>query len=87
MTGEVLQATGQIPAVSDGRSQVEALLDTDTLSAMMKTDPRVVPAASEYVEQHGGFTFSVITRYEILRGLFWKNAHTQAEAFDRFCSH
>ncbi|WP_322511312.1 hypothetical protein [Chloroflexus sp.] len=31
-------------------------------------------------------TFSIITRYEILRGLHAKNATAQLAAFDRLCS-
>jgi len=36
------------------------------------------------VHQH--LTFSIITRYEILRGLHAKHATAQVTAFDRLCS-
>ena len=64
-----------------------ALLDTDTLSAVMRgAPPPVVAQAREYLAEHGVFTFSIITRYEILRGLKAKNATVQLQAFDRLCA-
>lgn len=52
-----------------------SLLDTDTLSEIMKgRDAGVSRRASEYLMQFGVFTFSLITRYEILRGLKASNA-------------
>ena len=47
-----------------------ALLDTDTLSEIMKgVDPHVQDHARRYLAVFRHFTFSIITRYEILRGL------------------
>ena len=46
-----------------------ALLDTDTLSAVMRGTPRAVTRAREYLVEHRAFSFSIITRYELLRGL------------------
>lgn len=64
-----------------------ALLDTDTLSAVMRgAPPLVVTRAREYLTEHRAFTFSIITRYEILRGLRAKNAVAQLQAFDRLCT-
>lgn len=54
-----------------------ALLDTDTLSAIMRGTLPVVTKAREYLTEHGAFAFSIITRYEILRGLKAKNAIVQ----------
>ena len=52
-----------------------ALLDTDTLSEVMKgRDPQVQRRARQYLASYGCFTFSIITRYEILRGLKAKGA-------------
>jgi predicted nucleic acid-binding protein len=36
--------------------------------------------------RYGTFSFSIITRYEILRGLKAKNAIVQLRAFDRLCA-
>lgn len=63
-----------------------ALLDTDTLSAVMRGSPIVLAKAREYVSEHRVLTFSIITRYEILRGLNAKNATMQLQAFDRLCA-
>lgn len=62
-----------------------ALLDTDILSAIMRQNSVVIPKAQEYLVDHEQFTFSIITRYEILRGLKAKNATKQLEIFNRFC--
>ncbi len=61
------------------------LLDTDVLSAIMRRNPKVLPRAKIYLSEHERFTVSVITRYEILRGLKTKGAIKQAVAFDQFC--
>lgn len=62
-----------------------ALLDTDILSAIMRQDLVVSPKAQSYLSNHQQFTFSIITRYEILRGLKAKEATKQIAAFERFC--
>ena len=54
------------------------VLDTDILSA-------VTAKAKLYLAQHGRFTFSIITRYEILRGLNAKRAIKQLDSFNRLC--
>jgi tRNA(fMet)-specific endonuclease VapC len=61
------------------------ILDTDTLSAVMRNVPVAVLRAGTYLAEQGKFTFSVITRYEILRGLMAKSADSQIGAFGRFC--
>ncbi len=62
-----------------------ALLDTDTLSAVLRRNPIVIAKARDYLRSHHHFAFSIITRYEILRGLKVKRATKQQAAFDRFC--
>ena len=61
-----------------------SLLDTDTLSDIMKKDPVVREKAIQYLSEEGQFTFSLITRYEILRGLRAKQAVKQIAVFTRF---
>ncbi|MGD0382063.1 MAG: type II toxin-antitoxin system VapC family toxin [Thermoguttaceae bacterium] len=63
-----------------------ALLDTDILSVLMRGVPNIVGYARKYLSYHAEFTFSAITRYEILRGLKAKRASTQLAVFDVFCS-
>jgi tRNA(fMet)-specific endonuclease VapC len=63
-----------------------SLLDTDTLSEIIKgRNPAVMSNAGQYLIQYGMFTFSLITRYEILRGLKAKNATTQLATFEARC--
>ena len=64
----------------------QALLDTDVLSAVMRKNPMAVERARSYLEVHLQLTFSVITRYEVLRGLLAKGAAKQLAAFDLLCT-
>jgi tRNA(fMet)-specific endonuclease VapC len=63
----------------------QVILDTDILSALMRKNPVVLAKARTYLAQHGQFTISIITRYEILRGLRAKGATQQAMRFEQFC--
>ncbi len=60
----------------------ECLIDTDTISYFLRNDPDVTPSARAYLALQGGFTMSVITRYEILRGLALKDAVNQLSKFE-----
>ncbi len=63
-----------------------ALLDTDTLSEVIRArNARVLQQAREYLEADGSFTFSIITRYEVLRGLEAEQARRQIAAFEQRC--
>jgi tRNA(fMet)-specific endonuclease VapC len=62
-----------------------ALLDTDILSAVMRQQPTALARARAYLAVHHRLTFSIITRYEIFRGLHAKRATGQLAAFDRLC--
>lgn len=64
----------------------QVLLDTDILSLIMRRNPIVLPKAELYLSAYSQFTFSIITRYEILRGLKAKNAVRQLENFEQFCN-
>lgn len=60
----------------------EALLDTDTLSEVLKAKDQVVLArAQHYLAAHQCFSFSAITFYEVLRGLLAKRASRQLSKF------
>lgn len=61
------------------------LLDTDILSAIMRNNYNATKKARLYLLEHEQLTFSVITRYEILRGLKSIGANRQIEAFDLLC--
>jgi tRNA(fMet)-specific endonuclease VapC len=64
----------------------KALLDTDIRLSIMQRNPSSLVKAQEYLAAHGHFTFSVLTKYEIMRGLRAVRASRQAGVFDRFCS-
>lgn len=64
----------------------QAVLDTDTLSEIIKgRDASVAQQAQKYLLAHKRFTFSIITRYEILRGLKAKQALQQIIVFEDRC--
>lgn len=65
----------------------ELLFDTSTLSDIMKgRNPSVMQQARQYLAKHKQFTFSILTRYEILRGLEAKKATKKIKNFNRLCS-
>jgi tRNA(fMet)-specific endonuclease VapC len=65
---------------------LQVLIDTDILSLLMRRNPAVVANAGLYLAEHKRFSISVITRYEILRGLTVKGAGKQATVFEDFCA-
>ena len=63
------------------------LIDTSTLSEVIKGhDTNVQARARLYLESHQRFTFSIMTRFEVLRGLHAKAADRQLANFEVFCS-
>lgn len=64
-----------------------ALLDTDTLSEVLKQrNPIVSQHAAAYLQIHGQFAFSAFTRFEILRGYKESKATRQLPRFAAFCA-
>lgn len=64
----------------------KTLLDTDVLSGLMRQTSSVVDRARDYLADHSWLTISLITRFEILRGLKASGATTRLAAFDAFCA-
>ena len=64
----------------------KTLLDTDVLSALMRSTPAVVNRARKYLGDHRRLTISLVTRFEIF-GLKAKRATAQLAAFDSFCTN
>ena len=64
----------------------QVLLDTDTLSAYMRREPTVVARIEDYLLSHRELSFSLMTRYEILRGLKARGATSKLRAFAELCS-
>lgn len=61
-----------------------AIIDTDTLSYFFRNNPNVVEKLDKYLKQHGFINLSVITYYEVLNGLYFKDAKKQLKRFEEF---
>ncbi len=61
------------------------LFDTDILSLYFRQSPKIVAEAQKYLQQHHVFTFSIVTRFEILRGMKVRSATAQLSFFKLFC--
>lgn len=64
----------------------KALIDTDILSYYFKGDEHVVAKFEEYFSIHPTFNISIITYFEILSGLKYKDAKKQISQFESFVS-
>jgi predicted nucleic acid-binding protein len=62
------------------------MLDTDILSEFMRGNPKVIAHVDAYLEEHGFINLSIITYYEILNGLLYKDAKRQLKKFEEFVS-
>ena len=65
----------------------KTLLDTDVLSGLMRKTPAALNRARTYLVDRQQLTISLVTRFEILRGLKAKRAAAQLTAFDSFCTN
>jgi predicted nucleic acid-binding protein len=64
-----------------------SLLDTDILTEIFKSRNQSVAAkATVYLQKHGQFAISSLTRFEIARGLRHKRATKSLERFESMCS-
>ena len=54
-----------------------SMLDTDILSEFLRGNPKVIAKVDEYLKEHGFINLSIITYYEILNGLLYKDAKKQ----------
>ena len=59
------------------------LLDTDTLSWYLKGHPQVMRQVQAYARAYGIIQFSLITHYEVLNGLFYKDARNQLARYQQ----
>jgi tRNA(fMet)-specific endonuclease VapC len=65
----------------------KTLLDTDVLSGLMRKMPAALNRARIYLADHPQLTLSLVTRFEVLRGLKAKKATAQLAKFDLFCTN
>jgi predicted nucleic acid-binding protein len=61
-----------------------SLLDTDILSEFLRGNSKVTSKVTEHLEEYGLINFSIITYYEILNGLLYKDAKKQLKKFTEF---
>lgn len=59
------------------------LLDTDTLSLFLRNDLQVVAHVQQYLQHFDTLNISIITKYEILSGLYHKDASKQLMRFEQ----
>lgn len=62
----------------------EAIIDTDILSYYLKGDLNITKRVRSYLGRYSNLNISIITQYEILGGLEYKNASKQIEEFEDF---
>ncbi|MBA3481835.1 MAG: type II toxin-antitoxin system VapC family toxin [Pirellulales bacterium] len=61
------------------------LIDSDILSMIMRRQRQAIHRAKDYLEDHPRLSLSVITAYEVIRGLKAKGASTRLDEFVAFC--
>src|SRR5688500_3749349 len=64
---------------------LQALLDTNIVSALMRRDPIASAKANAYLKEHSQLTFSIITQFEIIRGRKGKGSTRRLTAFRMAC--
>lgn len=64
----------------------KTLIDTDVLSHLMRNTHQALRRATVYLADHSRLTISLVTRFEILRGLKANGATTKLAAFQVFCT-
>ena len=61
-----------------------SMLDTDVLSEFLRGNPKVIEKVEEHLKEYGFVSLSIITYYEILNGLLYKDARKQLTRFEKF---
>ena len=62
----------------------QSMLDTDILSEFLRGNPKVIEKVAEHLKEYGFVSLSIITYYEILNGLLYKDARKQLLKFEDF---
>jgi tRNA(fMet)-specific endonuclease VapC len=61
-----------------------SMLDTDILSEFLRGNQKVINKVDEHLKEYGFINISIITYYEILNGLLYKDAKKQLTSFEEF---
>ena len=62
----------------------QSILDTDILSEFLRGNLKVISKVEEHLKEFGFINLSIITYYEILNGLLFKDARKQMDSFEEF---
>jgi tRNA(fMet)-specific endonuclease VapC len=62
------------------------LLDTDTLIEFFRKHSAVVSRVAEYLQEFDRLSISIVTYYEVLRGLRYVNIDPQLKALEEFAA-
>ena len=62
----------------------QSILDTDILSEFFRANLKVIVQVDEHLKLYGFVSLSIITYYEILNGLLYKDARKQMLRFEQF---
>ena len=62
----------------------QVMIDTDTISYFFRKNPTVINNFNAYLQSFDYINLSVITYYEILNGLYYKDAKSQLKQFEDF---
>ena len=60
------------------------MLNTDTLSEYFRGNTKVIERVNEYLNEYHNINLSIISYYEILSGLLYKDAKKQLKKFNDF---
>lgn len=63
-----------------------SMLDTDILSEFLRGNQKVINKVDEHLKEFGFINLSIITYYEILNGLLYKDAKKQLIRFEEFAA-
>lgn len=72
--------------MSPPKRHPKTILDSDTLSAIGKRQQNVIYQVTDYLRDHTCLTFSVITEFEILRGLRRNGTAELLKQFEHICA-
>ncbi|MBC8230988.1 type II toxin-antitoxin system VapC family toxin [bacterium] len=63
------------------------LVDTDILSMFFRKRPQVVSNFEQYLDEYESINFSIITYYEVISGLKYRDAKKQLSSFLDFAEY
>ncbi|HLP57489.1 MAG TPA: type II toxin-antitoxin system VapC family toxin [Candidatus Deferrimicrobium sp.] len=63
----------------------QVLIDTDIISLFLRGNKQVKHKLDEYLSYYSTLNISILSYYEILSGLRYKDAHKQLDSFLKLC--